>query len=108
MNPIRITPRPQTLIDNTLYDEIKSKIIAGNNARDISDHLIQFTTISGKCHTEHLNDDICRRNYKTLNHDKCKKDLNKTDWDTLLSGIILMLHMIISFRKLKTLKWPSG
>ena len=78
MNPTRITPRSQTLIDNIFYNEVQSKIIAGNIATDISDHLTQFIAIPGR-HTEHLNADIYRRNYKTLNHDKFNEDLNKID-----------------------------
>ena len=86
MNPTRITPRSQTLTDNIFYNEVQPKIIAGNIATDISDHLIQFIAIQGKWHTEHLNEDICRRNYKTLNHDKFKENFNKIEWATLLSG----------------------
>ena len=85
MNPTRITPRSQTLIDNIFYREVQPKIIAGNIAIDISDHLTQFIAIPGR-HTEHLNEDIYRRNYKALNNDKIKKDFNKIDWATLLSG----------------------
>ena len=86
MNPTRITLCSQTLIGNIFYHEIQPKIIAGNIATDISDHLIQFIAIQGKWHTEHLNEDICRRNYKTLNHDKFKENFNKIEWATLLSG----------------------
>ena len=86
MNPTKITPRSQTLIDNIFYNEVQPKIIAGNIATDISDHLIQFIAIPGKWHTEHLNEDIYRRNYKTLNHDKFKEDFHKIDWVTLLYG----------------------
>ena len=86
LNPTRIIPRSQTLIDNIFYNEVQPKIIAGNIARDISHHLIQFTAIPGKWHTEHLNENIYRRNYKTLNHYKFKEGFNKTDWVTLLSG----------------------
>ena len=86
MNPTKITPRSQTLIDNIFYNEVQPKIIAGNIATDISDHLIQFIVIPGKWHTEHLNEDIYRRNYKTLNHDKFKGDFHKIDWATLLYG----------------------
>ena len=39
MNPTRITPRSQTLTDNIFYNEVQPKIIAGNIATDISDHL---------------------------------------------------------------------
>ena len=66
MNPTKITPRSQTLIDNIFYNEVQPKIIAGNIATDISDHLIQFIAIPGKRNTEHLNEDIYRRNYKTI------------------------------------------
>ena len=75
MNPTRITPTSQTLIDNLFYSEVHPKIIAGNIATDISDHLTQFIAIPGR-HTEHLNEDIYRRNYKALNHDKFKEDLH--------------------------------
>ena len=34
----------------------------------------------------HLSEDIYRRNYKTLNHDKFKGDFYKIDWTTLLYG----------------------
>ena len=57
----------------------------GNIATDISDHLTQFIVIPGR-HTAHLNEDIYRRNYKALNHDKFKEDFNKIDRATLLSG----------------------
>ena len=86
LNPTRIIPHSQTLIDNIFYNEVQPKIIAGNIARYISHHLIQFTAIPGKWHTEHLNENIYRRNYKTLNHYKFKEGFNKTDWVTLLSG----------------------
>ena len=36
MNPARITPCSQTLIDNIFYNEVQRKIIAGNIATDIS------------------------------------------------------------------------
>ena len=85
MNPTRITPRSQALTDNILYIEVQPKIIAGNIATDISDRLIQFIAIPGKWHTEHLNEVIYRRKYKTLNHNKFKEDFNKIDWATLLS-----------------------
>ena len=78
MNPTRITPRSQTLIDNIFCNEVQPKIIAGNITTDISDDLTQFIVIPGR-HTEHLNEDIYRRNYKTLNHDKFKEDFNKID-----------------------------
>ena len=78
MNPTRTTPRSQTLIDNIFYNEVQPKIIVVNIATDISDHLTQFIAIPGR-HTEHLNADIYRRNYKTLNHDKFNEDLNKID-----------------------------
>ena len=85
INPTRITLRCQTLIDNIFYNEVQPKIIAGNIATDISDHLTHVIAIPGR-HTEHLNEDIYRRNYKALNNDKIKKDFNKIDWATLLSG----------------------
>ena len=85
MNRTRITPRSQTLIDNIFYSEVQPKIVVGNIATDISDHLTQFIVIPGR-HTEHLNEDIYSRNYKALNHDKFKEDFNKIDWATLLSG----------------------
>ena len=85
MNPTRIIPCSQTLIDNIFYNIVQPKIIAGNVATDISDHLIQFIAIPSKWRTEHLNEDIYRRNYKTLNHDKLKEDFNKFDWAILLS-----------------------
>ena len=75
MNPTRITPRSQTLIDNIFYNEVQPKIIVVNIATDISDHLTQFIAIPGR-HTEHLDEDIYRRNYKALNHDKFKEDLH--------------------------------
>ena len=84
MNPTRITPTSQTLIDNIFYSEVQPKIIAGNIATDISDHLTQFIAIPGR-HTEHLNEDNYRRNYNTSNHDKFKEGFNKIDWATLLS-----------------------
>ena len=84
MNPTRITPTSQTLIDNLFYSEVHPKIIAGNIATDISDHLTQFIAIPGR-HTEHLNEDNYRRNYNTSNHDKFKEGFNKIDWATLLS-----------------------
>ena len=40
MNPIRITPRSQILIENIFYSEVQPKIVAGSIATDISDHLI--------------------------------------------------------------------
>ena len=86
MNPTRMTRRSQTLIDNIFYNAVQPKIIAGNITTDISDHLIQFIAIPGKWHTEHLNEYIYIRNYKTLNHDKFKEDFNKIDWVTLLPG----------------------
>ena len=85
MNPNRITPRSKTLIDNIFYNEVQSKIIAGNIATDISDHLTQFIAIPGR-YTEHSNEDIYRRNYKTINQDKFKEDFNKIDWATLFPG----------------------
>ena len=85
MNPNRITPRSKTLIDNIFYNEVQSKIIAGNIATDISDHLTQFIAIPGR-YTEHSNEDIYRRNYKTINQDQFKEDFNKIDWATLLPG----------------------
>ena len=75
MNPTRITPRSQTMIDNIFYREVQPKVIAGNIATEISDHLTQFIAIPGR-HTEHLNEDIYRRNYKALNHHKFKDDLH--------------------------------
>ena len=60
MNPTRITPTSQTLIDNLFYSEVHPKIIAGNIATDISDHLTQFIAIPGR-HTAHLNEDIFGR-----------------------------------------------
>ena len=75
INPTRITLRCQTLIDNIFYNEVQPKIIAGNIATDISDHLTHVIAIPGR-HTEHLNKDIYRRNYKALNHDKFKEDLH--------------------------------
>ena len=42
MNPTRITPRSQTLIDNIFYNEVQPKIIPGNITTDISDDLTQF------------------------------------------------------------------
>ena len=75
INPTRITLRCQTLIDNIFYNEVQPKIIAGNIATDISDHLTHVIAIPGR-HTEHLNEDIYRRNYKALNHDKFKEDLH--------------------------------
>ena len=39
MNLTRITPCSQTLIDNMFYNEVQPKIIAGNIATDVSDHL---------------------------------------------------------------------
>ena len=102
MNPTRITPRSQTLIDNIFYNDVQSKIIAGNIATDISHHLTQFTAIPGR-HTEHLNEDIYRRNYKTLNHDKFKEDFNKIAGPLCSLVITLMMHAIISLRKLKFL-----
>ena len=85
MNPTRITLRSQTLIDNIFYNEVQHKIIAGNITTDISDHLTKFIAVPGR-HNEHLNEDIYRRNYKTLNHDKFKENFNKIDWATLLPG----------------------
>ena len=86
MNPTRITPRSQTLVDNIFYNEVQSKIVARNIATDISGHLTQFIARPVKQHTEHLNEDIYRRNCKTLNHGKFKEDFNKIDWGTLLPG----------------------
>ena len=86
MNPTRITPRSQTLVDNIFHNEVQPKIIASNIATDISGHLTQFIAIPVKQHTEHLNEGIYRRNCKTLNHDKFKEDFNKIDWATWLSG----------------------
>ena len=63
MNPTRITPTSQTLTDS----EVQPKIIAGNIATHISDHLTKFIAIPGR-HTEHLHEDIYRRNYKALNN----------------------------------------
>ena len=71
MNPTRITPTSQTLIDS----EVQPKIIAGNIDTDISDHLTRFIAIPGR-HTEHLDEDIYRKNYTALNHDKFKEDLH--------------------------------
>ena len=81
MNPTRITPRSHILIDNIFYSEVQPKIIACNIATDISDHLTHVIAIPGR-HTEHLNEDIYRRNYKALNHHKFKEDFNKIDWVT--------------------------
>ena len=75
MNPTRTTPRSQTMIDNIFYSEVQPKIIASNIATDISDPLTHVIAIPGR-HTEHLNKDIYRRNYKALNHDKFKEDLH--------------------------------
>ena len=75
MSPTRITATSETLIDNLFYSEFHPKIIAGNIATDISDHLTQFIAIPGR-HTEHLDEDIYRRNCKALNHDKFKDDLH--------------------------------
>ena len=102
MNRTRITPRSQTLPDNIFYNEVQPKIIAGNIATDISHHLTQFIAIPGR-HTEHLNEDIYRRNYLTLNHDKFKEDFNKIAGPLCSLVITMMLHTIISLRKLKFL-----
>ena len=83
MKPTRITPRSQTLIDNIFYNEIQPNVMSGNITTDISDHLTQFLIIPGKWHADNSNEDVYRRNYKTLNHNKFKEDFNKTDWNTL-------------------------
>ena len=45
MNLTRITPLYQTLIHNIFYNEVQPKIVAGNIATNIPDHLIQFIVI---------------------------------------------------------------
>ena len=77
MKPTRITSRSQTLIDNIFYNELHSNIVADNITTDISHHLTQFVAIPGDWLTEIKNQEIYRRNYKTLNSDKFKKDFNK-------------------------------
>ena len=79
MNPTRIIPCSQTLIDNIIYNIVQHKIIAGNIATDISDHLIQFTMINLKKALINLTEPFC----------------------SLV--IILMLRIIISLGKLKIL-----
>ena len=79
----RITPRSQTLIDNILFNEIQSNIIAGNITTDISDHLTQFVAIPGDWHPDSTSEDIYRRNYKNLNSDKFKEEFGRIDWTNL-------------------------
>ena len=85
IKPTWITLRSQPLIDNISINELHSNIVADNVTTDISDHLTQFVAIPGDWHTEIFSQDIYRRNYKNLNSDKFKQNLNKINRTTLFS-----------------------
>ena len=85
IKPTWITLRSQPLIDNISINELHSNIVADNVTTDISDHLTQFVAIPGDWHTEIFNQDIYRRNYKNLNSDKFKQNLNKINRTNLFS-----------------------
>ena len=76
IKPTQIISRSQNLIDNIFINELHSNIVAGNITIDVSDHLTQFVVIPGDWHTKIPSQDIYRRNYKNLNSDKFKEDLD--------------------------------
>ena len=48
ISPTRVTPRSQTLTDNTFSNIIEEDIISGNITATVSDHYIQFVLFKNK------------------------------------------------------------
>ena len=72
----RVTPRPQTLIDNIFQNIIEEDIISGNITTTLSDHYIQFLLFKNKIKSQtNIKKANFGRNYKSLNKDFFEYDL---------------------------------
>ena len=78
LQPITVTEKSKTLIDNIFFNSFEFTVIFGNITHTISDHLIQFVILEDfmkpsspcKCNTY-------KRNFKNFDSNKLKGDFYK-------------------------------
>ena len=83
--PTRVTPRSQTLINNTFSNIIEKDIISGNITTTISDPYMQFVLFKNKTKSKtNIKKAKFARTYKSLNKDLFQYDLRNTKWEEIL------------------------
>ena len=94
--PTRITETSQTLIDNIFTNNIERECISGNVLIEISDHLLQFASMSMKRDSFH-DSTLHVRDYKNWNEESYLDDLSIQNWsdsadvNTLYNDLIFEL-----------------
>ena len=83
-SPTRLTSKSHTLIDN-IFSNINEECTSGNIFNTISYHLGQFLIIPNCSYSYNSKKEIFQRVFKNFKEQNFLSDLNKLDWNSLLS-----------------------